>query len=83
MRICIFRFSMGIYKSYNKKFSFMNNRIMNARMFWFLTKNKTIIFTIPMPKLYFQTWNKEKCWEENHPTKYKLFLNKLKKIIKK
>ena len=60
MRISIFRFSLGVYKDYNKKFSFMNNRVMNARMFWFLTKNKTIVFTISMPKLYFQTWNKEK-----------------------
>lgn len=82
MKINKFGFRVEIYPSEHEKFIFINNRLMNARQFYFLTKKKTIHIIIPMPNLYYQTWNKEKGWEENHPTKYKLFINKLKKVLK-
>lgn len=75
MRLAKFGFRFEIYDSEHEKFGFMNSRNMNARQFWFLTKKKTINIIIPMPSLFYQTWNKEKGWTEDHPTKYyKVFI---------
>ena len=81
MKFYKYGFRLEIYNSEHKKFTFINSRLMNARQFWFLTKNKTIMFTLPMPTLYYQTWNKEKGWQEDHPTRYKLIINKIKGLF--
>lgn len=58
-----------------KKFTFINSRLMNARQFYFFTKKKTMRIIIPMPSLFYQKWNKEKGWQEDHPTRYhKVFI---------
>ena len=76
-------FRLEIYCSEHEKFSFINNRLMNARQFYFLTKKKTIHIIVPMPSLFYQTWNKAKGWEENHPTKYHKIFIKIKQIKQK
>ena len=81
MKIHKFGFGLEIYDCQHERFTFMNNRIMNARLFWFLTKNKTIEITIPMPRLYYQIWNIEKGWQENHATRYNLVIRKIKRLI--
>lgn len=81
MKFYKFGFGVEIYNSQHEQFTFMNNRLMNARLFWFLTKNKTIKITVPMPRLYYQTWDKEKGWQENNPTRYKLMINKIKGLF--
>lgn len=83
MKVSKFGFRFEIYDSNHKKFGFMNNRLMNARQIWFLTKKKAIIIIIPMPSLFYQTWNKEKGWTEDHPTKYHKFFIKMKQIKQK
>lgn len=83
MKINKFGFGLEVFNCQHEKFTFINSRLMNARLFWFLTKNKVIRFQIPMPRLYYQTWNKEKEWEENHRTIYKSFIDKFKKVINK
>lgn len=82
MKIIKFGFRLVIYDSKHQKFTFMNNRLMNARQFWFLTKNKTIQITIPMPSLFYQVWNKEKGWQEDYPTMYNKIFTKINSNFK-
>ena len=78
MKIVKWGFRLEIYESKHKEFMFLNNRLMNARQFYFLTTNKTYLIIVPMPSLFYQRWNKEKGWTEDSPTKYNLFWVKLK-----
>ena len=83
MRLVKFGFRIDINGSKNEKFIFMNSRLMNARQFYFFLKNKTISIIIPMPSLFYQKWNKEKGWQEDHPTKYHKIFIKIRQIKQK
>ena len=55
---------------------------MNARQFYFFTKNKTMCIIIPMPSLFYQGRDHNNFIVDK-PTKYNLFWVKVRKIKNK
>lgn len=68
-----------VHDSKHDEFKVINNRLMNARQWMILTKNKTIFILVRMPKLFYQGRDHNNFIVDK-PTKYNKFWVKVRKL---
>lgn len=68
-----------VYDSIHDKVQVLNNRLMNARSFYLLTKKKSLHVLVRMPSLFYQGRDHNN-YTVDKPTKYNLFWVKVRKF---
>ena len=82
MQIKIFGVWLGKVEVYNSKHNevkFLNNRLMNARSFYLLTKNKSFHLLVRMPSLFYQGRDHNNFIVDK-PTRYNKFWMKVRRL---
>ena len=83
--ISLFKVWLGkvdVYDAPHDKVQILNNRLMNARSIYLLTKTKSIHIMFRMPSLFYQGRDHNNFIVDK-PTKYNLFWVKVRKIKNK